>query len=337
MVDRTGSGSALDALADTIGERTIEAFEVLANETRLAILLALWEAEEPTPPITEPSEAVLSFSELYDRIDIQDSGNFTYHLDRLADGFVEEVDTGYRLSTPAQEILRAVFAGTLAEPRSFEDEPIDAECFRCGAPVLIDYRERTFIRRCTDCEGVWQNPDGPPGTLVWAYRPPVAVENRTVQEFNRDGNTRDRHRRASMMEGVCPDCAGTISTTVHVCDDHEAGGETLCAGCGSLWEIQTLFVCDVCKFAWITPAWGPIFTETAVRAFFYERGLDPKSLFDVAFYSAANRPIFDAIDSVALTGEDPPELSVAVAIDGDRLEVTLDADADVVDVTEVPG
>lgn len=73
-----------------------------------------------------------------------------------------------------------------------------------------------------------------------------------------------------MMEGVCPDCAGTVSTTFNVCEDYDTRDETVCEHCGLLWEVQTQFVCDVCKFAWITPAWGPIFTETAVLAFFYD-------------------------------------------------------------------
>lgn len=336
MADAHSSESPLDAVADTVGEWTIEAFEVLGNETRLAILLALWEAMDPGPPVAEPPGEPLSFSELYDGVDIGDSGNFTYHLDKLVGLFVRETDEGYTLTPPAERILSVVFAGTLTDPQSFEGEPIDAQCYRCGAPVVVDYTGTRFIRRCTRCEGIWQSPDWPPGTLVGDYRPPAALLNRTVEEWNREQNVRDRHRRASMTEGVCPDCAGTVSTTINVCEEHDTRDETVCERCGSLWEVQTQFVCDVCKFAWITPAWGPIFTETAVLAFFYDHGLDPRSLFDVSFYSAANREIFDAIERVNVTSAEPTELHVMVELDGDRLKVTLDDEARVVGVTEAP-
>lgn len=326
------SESPLDAINDKVGERAIDGFELLGNETRLAILLALWEAVDPGPPYTEPSEQVMTFSELFDLVSMRDSGNFTYHLDKLVGVFVRETDEGYTLTPAAKRILSAVLAGALIDPPEFEGEPIDAECYRCGSPVVVDYRDSTFIRRCTDCEGIWQNPDDPPGTLVWSYRPPAALENRTVREWNRDGNVRDRNRRATIMQGICPDCAGTVTTTIHECEDHDASDETVCDHCGSLWAVQTQFVCDVCKFEWITPAWGPIFTEVAVLAFFHDHGLDPRDLFDVSFYSAANRSMFAAIEGVEVRENDEISLVVTVELDADRLEVTLDGEAAVVDV-----
>lgn len=336
MSDAHPSESPLDTVAETVGARVTGAFELLANETRLAILLALWEAKDPTPPFNEEADDALSFSELYDRVDIHDSGNFTYHLDKLVGLFVRKTDETYALATPAERIFSAVFAGSLTDPPSFEGEPIDATCYRCGSPVVVDYTDTRFVRRCTGCEGIWENPDWPPGTLVGAYRPPAALVNRSVEAWNRECNVRDYHRRASIMEGVCPDCSGTVTTTINVCGDHDTRDETVCEQCGSLWEVQTLFVCDVCKFAWITSAWGPIFTETAVLAFFYDHGLDPRSLFDVSFYSAANKEIFAAIERTDVTSEPPLELKVIVEIDDDRLEVTLNDAARVVGVVEEP-
>lgn len=73
-----------------------------------------------------------------------------------------------------------VLAGTLTDTPSFKGEPIDAECYRWGSPVVVDYSDRTFRRHCTSCEGIWQDPEVPPGALVWTYRPPAALENRTI-------------------------------------------------------------------------------------------------------------------------------------------------------------
>ncbi|QRV14078.1 helix-turn-helix transcriptional regulator [Haloterrigena salifodinae] len=50
-----------------------EAFRLLGHEIRVQILLALWRA----------SDHALGFSELYDAVDVDDSGQFTYHLSKL--------------------------------------------------------------------------------------------------------------------------------------------------------------------------------------------------------------------------------------------------------------
>lgn len=63
-----------------------EAFAALGNETRMAILQALWDSRDP-----------LSFSDLRDAIGIQDPGRFHYHLSHLTDHFVRKSGKGYVL------------------------------------------------------------------------------------------------------------------------------------------------------------------------------------------------------------------------------------------------
>lgn len=324
--------SPLERLADAVGESTTDAFKMLANDTRLAALLVLWEAKEPGPPLTEPSAPPVPFSELRERVGIQDPGQFNYHLDKLRGTFIESTDDGYTLTTAAEQVLSAVLAGTLSDQPSFEDEPIDAECNRCGGSVVIDYQEEMMIERCTACEGMWGAPADPPGTLVKRYLPPVGLQNRTPQEFHRTGNTWTRHRLFSMIEGVCPDCSGTVSTIITVCDDHQAAEGTICEHCGGIYEFHTLFVCDVCKSEWWVPAHAPIFTDTAVTSFLFERGLDVNELYD----TSSTEKLGEAIDRAVVRSEDPLELVVTVAVAGDRLDVILDENARVVEIIEAP-
>lgn len=120
MIYRTGVGGArtdrerpdspLDALTESAGEQTIEEFEILGNATRMAILLVLWDAHAPFA-----AGNACSSSAMYDRLDVADTGNFTSHLGRLVDPFVERTDAGYSLTVRAEQFLSAVFAGTLAE------------------------------------------------------------------------------------------------------------------------------------------------------------------------------------------------------------------------------
>ncbi len=63
-----------------------DALAVLGDETRIAILRVLADAEEP-----------LAFSQLRRRAGIDDAGRFNYHLSELREYFVREADGGYAL------------------------------------------------------------------------------------------------------------------------------------------------------------------------------------------------------------------------------------------------
>lgn len=328
MAGANSSESPLESIAGTIGERTIEAFEILGNETRLAILLALWEASEPF----DRDDAV-PFSALYDRVEMGDSGNFTYHLDRLAGVFVEEADAGYRLTNRAEHVLRAILAGTLAGERSFEGESIDARCDRCDSSMLIDYRDGMLFERCSSCGGRWGDPEYPPGVMRSVYRPPVGLEHRSPQEFHRHGNTWDRYDFMSRLEGVCPDCSGSVTASFARCESHDVDDGTVCDHCRSFWEIQLRTVCEICKAAAQMAPFAPIHTDLRVKAFYHEHGLNPDERYD----AADTATIRDTIAEKTVVSEDPREVLIAIAIDGDRLEMTLDETADVIDVRRIPG
>lgn len=329
MVVRNEPSVSLEAAARTVDEETIEAFKCLASETRLTILLALWESKEPGPPLGEFAEPVLSFTELRERIGMRDKGQFNYHLDKLVGTFVEATEGGYKLTHAAERILCAVFAGTL-DDASLHGEPIDTVCLNCRSAMVMDYADGILIERCTECEGVWRIPGDPPGLVAKLYRPPVGLSNLSPQAFYRHGNVWDRYRTHSMMEGVCPDCSGTITTTVHVCEDHDVDEGPICESCGTFFEIQAFHVCDVCKQSYTSPVYMPIFTEMAVKVFFFEHGLDAEALVDEYAWEVQH----DAITRVDVRREDPLEIGVRVELDGDRLDVTLDGDARVIDLVE---
>ena len=53
----------------------------------------------------------LAFSSLYDRVDVDDSGQFNYHLDKLAGHFVPNTDHGYALARPRRRVVESVLVG----------------------------------------------------------------------------------------------------------------------------------------------------------------------------------------------------------------------------------
>ncbi|MFQ3295876.1 MAG: DNA-binding transcriptional ArsR family regulator, partial [Halobacteriales archaeon] len=99
-----------------------EAFAAIGNETRLAILEAIWEA----------NERPVAFSDLRETVGMRDSAQFNYHLQQLTDGFVVKVDPneadprgtpssnrrsdgGYDLRNAGEKVVRSVLAGTFNE------------------------------------------------------------------------------------------------------------------------------------------------------------------------------------------------------------------------------
>ncbi|MDX1748222.1 MAG: hypothetical protein R3324_19985, partial [Halobacteriales archaeon] len=47
----------------------------------------------------------------------------------------------------------------------------------------FDYEEGMLFWHCTSCDGVFQSPGSPSGTLGYLYLPPAGLRNRTPQEF----------------------------------------------------------------------------------------------------------------------------------------------------------
>lgn len=108
MGDESSNGSPLGAVSGVAGSDAADAFELLGDETRLAILLALWEARDPVS-----GEGPLTSSDLYDRIDYDHAGNFSYHLEQLFGQFVRRPDGGtmaLRSEPGAQSSSRTTFA-----------------------------------------------------------------------------------------------------------------------------------------------------------------------------------------------------------------------------------
>ena len=107
MVSSDASESPLTTAAGAVGPETTEAFGLLANETRLAIMLALWEAYDP-----HAEDNAVGFTELRGRVGIRQGAQFNYHLDKLVGVFVDSTDGGYRLRPVGLNLVQTLIAGT---------------------------------------------------------------------------------------------------------------------------------------------------------------------------------------------------------------------------------
>ena len=339
MNSSNGAESPLEAAAGAAGPHVADAFELLSDEVRLAILLALWEAYDPG---TENS--AVSFSRLFDRVGMHDSGNFSYHLDRLVGHFVEATDDGYRLRNAGLTIVRAVIAGSGLETRRLPSTEIPRSCYHCGSPVELRYEDERLYQICTECEGNLgpeSTERAPEGTLVvYDDFNPAGLAHRTPEEVFVAGTIEYLQTVKLLIRGVCPECSGSIRESLRICDSHDAPAGELCPECGTSirggWnEARVSYVCSVCKHSASYPAWVAIFDHPAVVAFYHECGFDMSYGLDDP--EVCGR-LFDRLrKEQTLVSSDPVRIRVTVTCDGAELYLTLDGDLAVVDVARDGG
>jgi hypothetical protein len=240
------------------------AFELLADETRMGILRALWAEYDPRDPDT-----AVPFRRLFDLVGADDTGNFNYHLGRLTGHFVRRTDAGYELAASGFRVVRAVVAGSVTGDPPLPETPVDATCARCGGQVAITHEDGTTWARCTDCEGYWAGHDG---AIFGFGLPPRGLRDRDADAVLDATITYSIHRFAAVCRGVCPECGGSVEGALDVCTDHDADG--VCDACGSAFRGVLTFACGACTFDWRSPAYAPVSHHPALAAFYDDHGTE---------------------------------------------------------------
>jgi hypothetical protein len=219
------------------------AFWLLSDETRIAILRALWAASDDS----------LSFTDLRARVGNPNSGQFNYHLGKLRGHFVSKGEAGYALTQAGREVVRAVLAGSLTEQPHLEATAIDGHCPECGAALVVRYDEYGVIE-CSGCES----------TVMWNEFPPAGLAGRDPEAVAMAFDRWTRNRFYLAMDGVCPNCAGEMAVVVS--EDADEGGPA------------TDHRCQNCRYEARVPLFGHVIRHPAVVSFFYERGIDVTDL-----------------------------------------------------------
>lgn len=299
-----------------------EAFSILGNETRLQILLALREAE-----------GVLSFSELYDRVEYRDYSNFDYHLEKLEGHFVRKTEAGYDLLGTGRRLVAAVLSGTVSEEPVLEPARIDEACPFCGAAVEVAYQQEHVELYCSACPGVARDVDSDgryfadQGFVTHFRLPPAGLAGRDRDEVLAAAWTWGRVGLLADSLGVCSRCAAPLEQSVTVCEDHEPDGG-YCDRCERRYAARFEVDCPNCHYRVGGIASPALLARTEMLAFLTAHGVNPlapESL-DAALGTLGNYE--EEIRSV-----DPFEGAFTYTIDGDALTLTVDDDLTVVDAT----
>jgi hypothetical protein len=302
------------------------AFKLLSDETRLQVLQVLWEAHDPA------DASPMRFADLRERLGADDPGRLNYHLNQLAPHFIRRTDEGYELRESGERIVRMLLSGTAIEEPEVEPVAVDVSCWYCGGQPELSYRDGWRYLECTNCDARCVD-TFPPGVLSKSEFPPSGLRNRTPIEINEADRIWGAHRRASVMDGVCPECAGTMPvSSIDICEDHRPDWETyqFCETCGSIFWMLVSHICEVCKYSWRLPTLFYPTRHPAVVAFYYEHGIE----FDLATYEQ-RMLILDYREE--LVSEDPLRIRISVPLNDEELRLTFDEQMNAIDVSRTGG
>lgn len=296
-----------------------EAFALLGHETRIAIMQGLWDTFE-----SAGRENVLSYSELFDRVDIRDSGNFSYHLEQLTGPFIRRTDDGYELKQTGINVMRAVVEGTVVDDPTFGPRPLELSCPICTAPVELAYSDELLTISCTACDGriPW---NGESGHLFGAPVPPAGIDRRPVEEVFRSAMIYTLYKLATFIDGVCSECSSTVETTLDTCSDHDPGERTRCSTCDRFNLGQVWMACPTCKLRVFLPVTLVVLNDRDVAAQYHDRGIDHR----FATWETVVRSYHVREE---IRSEEPLRLRLTFPTEDDGFRVTIDENVNVIEL-----
>ncbi|ELZ09496.1 hypothetical protein C479_11780 [Halovivax asiaticus JCM 14624] len=294
-----------------------DAFALVANETRLSILQALWAADERP----------VAFSDLRRAVGVRDSAQFNYHLQQLEGHFVTKVDggsradgrgesggahhgdadgaTGYDFKHAGEKVVRSVIAGSFNEHPTIEPFTVQGRCVDCNGQLEASYGEEHLAITCTACghgHGEYQFPPG-------------GLGDRSRVEIAEAFDQRVRHLHCLAADGVCPECSGRMETRVVEAD------ADCCLGASTRVDHE----CSQCGHTLCSAPGLRLLDHSTVVNFHQERGV---RLEERPYWTL---PWCVSDEYTELVEREPARLAVRMPLDGDELRVTMTGDLDVLE------
>jgi hypothetical protein len=299
-----------------------DAFGVLGNETRMQILRVLGEADDS-----------LAFSALHDAVDVRDSGQFNYHLDKLKGHFVRKTGDEYVLRQAGNRVVEAVLSGAMTESPVVEPTATDHSCPYCGAALEVAFREERVQLFCTECAGTYDRTDADPeaftpseyGHVGDVILPPAGVRGRTPQEMLRAAVTLGNLEFTAATSGICPRCSAPFEQSLTVCETHDAD-DGLCEDCGRRHATLVQNHCTNCTFGYGGTLLLVLLDEMPFVAFLVEHDVNPVAP-PPDRYLALEMSYEEELQSV-----DPFEAQFSLTLEDDVLTVVVDDELTIVDV-----
>lgn len=318
-------------LGDGEGVTPDEAFTVLGNETRIAILRTLGDADSP-----------VSFTELRERVGLRQGANFNYHLDKIVGHFVGKTSDGYVLRQPGRRVVEAVISGAVTEDAVIELTRIDDTCWLCGGQLAVSFDQEHLDLYCMACDGFYgdkgmRRPLSVSTDAVETPRdcgylgvltlPPAGLTNRTPEEVYRAAMAWGILEVMAISNDICPRCAGSIDITKTVCEQHDVDG-MLCCECGNSQAIHIKVDCRTCIYQFQGMISHVLMGEQPFLDFMTSHGASPFAVEDGVHPYSITNPTREKIQSV-----DPFSAEITYTIGDETVTLTVDDDFSVVGST----
>lgn len=288
-------------MTGSAGRTHDDTYAALADETRVRILVALADQYDEAW-----SSGWLTFSELRDRVGIDDTSRFSYHLDELQDEFVRKEDGRYRPRVAALEIVSAIRAGTYDdEDLAVERRATDYECPHCGAALIATYGDHSLYVGCPDH-----------GAAIAYPTPPRAVTDRTLEAVIDLSLRKHACDVRLLREEVCPRCWGTAGLTM--------GRESIPESYLIDDVPYATAACDTCWLSYPLPVAHTVLGHPAVETLYAEHDLGPADA-QLGPYDLARTSAVDYLD------EDPAAVRVTISIADQSLVIKLDESCTIID------
>ena len=179
-----------------------EVFGLLSDEIRLDILRTVALAQNERK---QTGVAALSFSDIYNRVEVDNTSKLSYHLGELTGIFLRKHDGGYAFTHAGEQMVRFVLSENYHQPSDIGSIETEGGCQFCGeTTVRAVLEDQYFMVYCTVCDR---------GANAYRVRP-AQVRERSGDDLI---DAVIREQAADMLKarrGVCPDCAGRIETDV---------------------------------------------------------------------------------------------------------------------------
>lgn len=284
-----------------------EIFRLLADETRLDILRAIAVAQSEREQ-AGAGAAELTFSEVYDHVEVENTSKLSYHLGELTETYLRKSDDGYSLSHAGERIVRFILSGNYEQPESFGPEPVDGMCLFCGEEALEAGLTHQFFRiDCTACE---RQVMGQPVT-------PAQVNTRDSDAILKSVKLRSAEDVRQIRREVCSECGANLSAEVV-----EVSGSAL----PSADPFVVMSSCEKCLREYNSPLTYSVVYHPASIAFYWDHGIDVTSrgIWEFHEYVYEGRWTSERIAS------DPDEYEVVLRHEDDAVRLYLDSTGSVV-------
>lgn len=286
------------------GDEFDDVFGLLANETRIDIIRALWDEHDLDEALApEP----VPFSTLKERVGVRDSGRFHYHLDQLVPRFVRHHDDGYTLTYAGGKIVGAIISGIYTETDETLGPIATGDCpdTSCDGAIAREYEKGHVVEECDTCD-----------LRRTAPAPPILV---AAHESKRDPEVLQRFaltQLQKMTRGFCHLCNGPLDVKVDPAHlDREQRADE---------SVRIVHECLECDAVSQTTAVSTVVDHPAVVSLLHDAGIDYR---DTVF---GERP--RGVDTTeTVLDDDPVRVEVSIAVEDDVLALVLDENLDVLE------